>query len=49
MLAWIGGGLVATLLALLLLNLFVGDLRVEPVLERALQAPPETALAPREG
>jgi len=49
MLAWIGGGLIATLLALLLLNIFVGDLRVEPAVERSLQAAPEAAVPSREG
>ena len=44
MLAWTGGGLIATLLALLLLNIFVGDLRVEPAVERSLQAAQEAAV-----
>ena len=48
MLAWTGGGLIATLLALLLLNVFVGDLREEPAVERPLQAAPEAAVPSRE-
>ena len=48
MLAWICGGLMATLLALLLPNIFVGDLRVEPAVERSLQAAPEAAVPSRE-
>jgi len=43
-----GGGLIATLPGLLLLYIFVGDLLVEPAVERSLQAAPEAAVPSRE-
>jgi hypothetical protein len=44
MLVLTGGGSIATPPALLLLNIFVGDLRVEPAVERSLQAAQEAAV-----
>jgi hypothetical protein len=49
MLAWIGGSLVATMLTLLLLTVFIGDLRVESAFERALKPAPAATGVSREG
>ena len=49
MLAWVGGSLVATILALLFLTVFIGDLRVESVFERTLKPVPAATGSSRGG